>query len=184
MPVEIFTIGHSTHPIDEFLALLARHDVEAIADVRRFPGSRRHPQFNQEEFQSALAAAGVHYHWLQALGGRRGKVAGASTENAGLRNDSFRNYADYMRTPEFRTGVSELLALAEQTRTATMCSEGLFWRCHRRLISDYLLAQGHTVWNIMPDGKLQPHSLTPGAMIQAGAVSYPADDADQGRLFE
>ncbi len=184
MPVELYTVGHSTHPIEEFLALLEQHRIEAIADVRRFPGSRKHPQFNQAEFKAALATAGVEYDWLELLGGRRGKVASASDRNAGLRNDSFRNYADYMNSPEFHAGVAELLALTEHNRTATMCSEGLFWRCHRRLVSDYLLAQGHTVWNIMPGGKLEPHKLTAGAVIDAGAVSYPAPDADQGRLFE
>jgi len=184
MLLELFTIGHSTHPIEKFLALLNEHEIRAIADVRRFPGSRKHPQFNQAEFAAALSAAGIEYHWLQALGGRRGKTQGASDLNRGWRNDSFRNYADYMQTPDFRAGIAELLALAEQNRTATMCSEGLFWRCHRRLVSDYLLAQAHTVWNIMPDGKLQPHGLTAGAVINAGSVSYPAPDADQGRLFE
>jgi len=184
MPWEFFTIGHSTHPIDEFLALLDAHQIRAIADVRRFPGSRKHPQFNQTEFAAALNAVGVQYYWLQSLGGRRGKVTGSSDRNLGLRNDSFRNYADYMATADFRAGIAELLALAQQQRTATMCSEGLFWRCHRRLVSDFLLAGGHTVWNIMPDGKLQPHLLTAGAVVNAGSVSYPAPNADQGRLFE
>jgi uncharacterized protein (DUF488 family) len=184
MPRELYTIGHSTHPIEEFLGLLGEHRIEAIADIRRFPGSRKHPQFNQAEFQAALATAGVEYHWLELLGGRRGKASEASDRNAGLRNDSFRNYADYMDTPEFHAGIAELLALAEHSRTATMCSEGLFWRCHRRLVSDYLLAQGHQVWNIMPGGKLEPHKLTAGSVIRAGTVTYPAADADQGRLFE
>lgn len=184
MPCELYTIGHSTHPIDEFLALLGEHQIRAIADIRRFPGSRKHPQFNQTEFKAALDTAGVEYHWLELLGGRRGKASEASGRNAGLRNDSFRNYADYMETADFRAGIAELLALAEQKRTATMCSEGLFWRCHRRLVSDYLLAQGHSVRNIMLDGKLQPHALTAGAVIRDSTVSYPAADADQGRLFE
>lgn len=184
MATDLYTIGHSTHPIEEFLERLDQHRIGAIADVRRFPGSRKHPQFNQAEFEAALAAAGVEYHWLPALGGRRGKAVAPSDRNRGWRNDSFRNYADYMETPEFRAGIVELLAIAEQHRTATMCSEGLFWRCHRRLVSDYLLAQGHLVWNIMPDGKLQPHAMTVGAVIKNGAVSYPGDDADQGRLFE
>lgn len=184
MPTELFTIGHSTHPIEEFLALLEQHNIGAIADIRRFPGSRKHPQFNQAELAAALAVVGIEYHWLQALGGRRGKAAEASEANRGWRNDSFRNYADYMQTPDFRAGIAELLTLGEQKRSATMCSEGLFWRCHRRLVSDYLLAQGNLVWNVMPDGKLQPHALTTGAVVKAGGLSYPAPDADQGRLFD
>ncbi len=184
MPSEFFTIGHSTHPIEEFRALLEQHRIETVADIRRFPGSRKHPQFNQAEFAAALNAVGVQYHWLQSLGGRRGKAPEVSERNAGLRKDSFRNYADYMQTAEFRVGISELLAIAQQQRTATMCSEGLFWRCHRRLVSDYLLAQGYQVWNIMPAGKLEPHKLTAGAVVNAGSVSYPAADADQGRLFD
>ncbi len=184
MPAAIFTIGHSTHPLDTFLELLRQHGIETLADIRSYPGSRKHPQFGQQPLASALAAAGIEYHWLKRLGGRRGKAAVPSDRNRGWRNDSFRNYADYMETQEFQEGIEELLALADRKRTATMCSEGLFWRCHRRLVSDYLLARGRAVWNVLPDGKLAPHVLTAGAIIRAGAVSYPASDADQGRLFE
>lgn len=172
MPIGLFTIGHSTHPLDEFLKLLARHGIEALADIRRFPGSRKYPHFNQELLASALPEAGVEYRWFEALGGRR-KQPGGSTRNHGLRNESFRNYADYMATTEFHEAVGELLELARRNRTAFMCSEGLFWRCHRRLASDYLLVRGIAVQHIMPDGQLRPHSLTEGARIDDGGLSYP-----------
>lgn len=184
MQPELYTIGHSTHPLDEFLKLLARHGIEALADIRRFPGSRKYPHFNRDQFASALARAGVEYRWYEALGGRR-KKAGGSSKNLGLRNESFRNYADYMTTPAFQEAVQQLLALARQRRTAYMCSESVFWRCHRRLVSDYLLAQGVTVRHIMPTGELRPHALTEGARVESGAVSYPLPSADQGEsLFE
>lgn len=173
MPPELFTIGHSTHPLDEFLNLLAQHDIEALADVRRFPGSRKYPHFSRDHLASSLPEAGIAYRWFEALGGRR-KKTGGSPRNLGLRNESFRNYADYMTTPEFQQAVGQLLELAQHKRTAFMCSEGLFWRCHRRLISDYLLAGGLTVQHIMPTGALRPHTLTPGARIEDGELSYPS----------
>ena len=177
MPPELFTIGHSTHPLDGFQALLARYGIQALADVRRFPGSRKYPHFHRDRLATALPEAGVEYQWFEALGGRR-KRPGGTTKNLGLRNESFRNYADYMATPEFRAAVGQLLDLARQKRTAFMCSEGLFWRCHRRLVSDYLLAQGVTVQHIMPAGELRPHTLTDGARIAGGELSYPPPEGD------
>ena len=174
----LYTIGHSTHPLDEFLMLLDRHGVEALADVRRFPGSRKHPHFNRDHLASALPEAGVEYRWFDALGGRR-KGSGGPSKNLGLRNESFRNYADYMSTPEFHEAAGELLSLARRKRTAYMCSEGLYWRCHRRLVSDYLLARGIEVRHIMPDGELRPHVLTEGAVIDDGDLSYPPPQAGQ-----
>jgi AbrB family looped-hinge helix DNA binding protein len=157
---KLFTIGHSTHPVEKFLWLLARHDIKALVDIRRFPGSRKFPQFNQENLASDLKKAGIDYHWLEALGGRRGKRKdGTSTVNLGLRNASFRNYADYMLTPEFQEGVARMLEVAKGRRTALMCAEGLFWRCHRRLVSDFLVANRETVQHIMPSGELRPHTL-------------------------
>jgi hypothetical protein len=172
MPFGLFTIGHSTHPLDVFLKLLDRHGIEALADIRRFPGSRKYPHFNREHLASALPEASVEYRWVEALGGRR-KGSGGSTRNHGLRNESFRNYADYMSTPAFHEAVGQLLELARRRRTAFMCSEGLFWRCHRRLVSDDLLVRGIAVQHIMPDGQLRPHSLTEGARIDDGGLSYP-----------
>ena len=184
MPFQLFTIGHSTHPLDRFLKVLARHGIEALADIRRFPGSRKYPHFNRDHLASALPRAGVEYRWFEALGGRR-KQRGGSSRNLGLRNESFRNYADYMATPEFHEAVGHLLGLARRKRTAFMCSEGLFWRCHRRLVSDFLLARGITVQHVMPDGDLRPHTLTEGARIDDGGLSYPAPQMDQApNLFE
>src|SRR5262249_31596242 len=151
---KLFTIGHSTHPLEAFLSLLARHGIKALVDIRRFPGSRKFPQFNQENLSSALQKTGIDYHWLEALGGRRGKRKdGSSTINLGLHNAGFRNYADYMPTPEFQEGVARLLEVARSKRTAIMCAEGLFWRCHRRLVSDFLVANGVRVQHIMPSGE-------------------------------
>src|SRR5215468_10663971 len=126
----LLTIGHSNHPLDRFLALLAQHEMEALRDIRRFPGSRKHPHFNRDNLAAALPKSGVEYHWLEVLGGRRHKQQDESP-NLGLENRGFRNYADYMLTDEFPGGVRRLLEIARQ-RTAIMCAEGLFWRCHRR----------------------------------------------------
>jgi uncharacterized protein (DUF488 family) len=171
---KLFTLGHSTHPLERFLALLARHGVEALADIRRFPGSRKHPQFNRDDLASALQKASIEYHWLEALGGRRPERRDGSP-NLGLENQSFRNYADYMLTPEFQGGVARLLEVARRRRTALMCAEGLFWRCHRRLVSDFLAANGVTVQHIMPSGELRPHKLTSGAVVEGGRVTYPGE---------
>jgi uncharacterized protein (DUF488 family) len=172
MPPAVLTIGHSNHPLDRFLALLARYEVEALVDIRRFPGSRKHPHFHRDNLAIAMPKSGVKYHWLEALGGRRHKQRDDSP-NVGLENRSFRNYADYMLTEEFREGVEKLLEVARQRRTAIMCAEGLFWQCHRRLVSDFLVAHGVTVQHIMPDCALRPHNMTSGAVIQGRHVTYP-----------
>jgi uncharacterized protein (DUF488 family) len=174
MSEQILTIGHSTHPNDRFLALLAQHGIEALVDIRRFPSSRKFPHFNRNNLASALQEAGVDYHWLEALGGRRHKKKDdALSPNLGLQNESFRNYADYMPTAQFRQGVANLLEVASRKRTAIMCAEGLFWRCHRRLVSDFLSANGITVQHIMPSGELRPHQLIEGARVAEGNVTYP-----------
>ena len=174
MPPSIFTIGHSNHSLERFLELLGQHAIEALADIRRFPGSRKHPHLAGAHLAVALPQAGVEYQWLEALGGRRSKQRDLSP-NLGLENQAFRNYADYMLTAEFRQGVEELLALGARRRTAIACAEGLFWRCHRRLVSDFLVANGVAVQHIMPDGKLRPHPLTRGARIESGGVTYPGE---------
>lgn len=179
MPLNLFTIGHSTHSIDRFLELLNQHDIEALADVRRFPGSKRLPHFNRENLASALQKDGIEYHWIEALGGRRRKEVGGPSHNLGLRNESFRNYADYMETDEFQQAVDQLLELGQRKRTAFMCAEGLFWQCHRRLVSDFLFMKGIVVEHTMPSGELRPHTLTEGARIDGGKLSYPSPDADQ-----
>ncbi len=170
----LFTIGHSTHSLDDFLALLAQHGIQALVDIRRFPGSRKHPHFSRDSLAAALPESGVEYHWLEALGGRRPKQPGDSP-NLGLHNAGFRNYADYMLTEEFQQGVQRLLELASRKRTAIMCAEGLYWRCHRRLVSDFLVANGVTVEHIMPKGELRPHTLTTGAVVEDEKVFYPGE---------
>lgn len=185
MSPRLFTIGHSTHPLDQFLALLTRCHIARLGDIRRFPGSRKYPHFNRDSLAKSLPDAGIEYHWIEALGGRRGKMANGSSSNLGLRNESFRNYADYMLTEEFREGVKQLLAIAAGEPTAFMCSESVFWRCHRRLVADYLLVNGIAVQHIMPSGELRPHTLTKGARIEGGVLTYPQPDgADQGIMAE
>ena len=182
MPSAIFSIGHSTHEPDRFQALLARHQIGLLADVRRFPGSRKFPHFNAESLSAALSDAGIEYRWFEDLGGRR-KVKSASIQNACLRNESFRNYADYMATDAFRAGVERLLEAAAMKPIAIMCSEGVFWRCHRRLIADYLLMRNIAVRHIMPSGDLHEHSLTSEALIVDGQVTYPPPAGDAGPLL-
>ncbi len=167
----IFTIGHSTHPIERFLALLAEHQVALVADVRSFPSSRKWPQFNQEALAKALAAAGLQYLWIKRLGGRRHSRAQDSPHRA-WNHPAFRSYADYADGAEFDAGLQELTQEAELKRTAYMCSEGLWWRCHRRIISDYLIVRGWDVEHIMPTGKLSPHRLTPFARVSGARIVY------------
>ena len=174
MPPAVLTIGHSNHPLERFLALLVQHEVEALVDIRRFPGSRKHPHFSRDNLAAALPRSGVEYHWLEAMGGRRRKERDESP-NLGLENSAFRNFADYMLTAEFREGVAKLLEISRRQRAAIMCAEGLFWQCHRRLISDYLVSNGLTVQHIMPAGELRPHSLTRGASVEGGQVTYPGE---------
>jgi uncharacterized protein (DUF488 family) len=176
MPPAVLTIGHSNHPLNRFLALLAQHGVEALVDIRRFPGSRKHPHFHRDNLAAALPKSGVEYHWLEALGGRRPKQR-EDSPNLGLENEGFRNYADYMLTGEFREGVEKLVEVACQKQTAIRCAEGLFWQCHRRLVSDFLAANGVTVQHIMPTGELRPHKPTSGAVIEGGRVTYPGEKA-------
>lgn len=171
----VFTVGHSNHPIERFRAILKQTGIEMLADIRRFPGSRKHPHFHGDALASALIQHGIAYHWIEALGGRRPKVRNeAQSQNSGLRNQSFRNYADYMATPQFRAGLEELMTLAQERRTAMMCAEGLFWQCHRRLVSDYLVAAGADVQHIFPNGTTKPHVMTSGVRVAEGGVTYPA----------
>ena len=175
---EVFTIGHSTHPPERFLELLSAHRIAALADVRSFPSSRRWPQFNQEQLRASVERRGIEYHWLQKLGGRRRGLGDASPHLA-WQHPAFRSYADYADTPEFEQGLGQLIALARRARTAFMCSEGLWWRCHRRLISDRLLLLGWRVRHILPGGKLTDHALPAFARVLDGRLVYdrnPADD--------
>jgi uncharacterized protein (DUF488 family) len=156
---EIFTIGHSTHPADRFVALARAHRVDVVCDVRRFPASRRHPQFNAGALRESLAAAGVAYQpFGEELGGRRGPRAGAAP--AGRSEDAFRAYAEHMRSTEFAAGLRRLEALGRGRRAAIMCAEGDWRRCHRRLISDALVSRGWRVIHIRPDGGGEEHQST------------------------
>jgi uncharacterized protein (DUF488 family) len=171
----IFTVGHSTHPLPGFVRLLADHGVVQVADVRTYPGSRRFPWFNREELARRLPACGISYVHLSQLGGRRRPAP--DSPNGGWRVEGFRGYADYMGGAEFQAGLAELQARARERVTAMMCAEGLWWRCHRRLVSDALTARGWNVLHIGPDGAVTEHELTPFAVVQAGSVTYPPAQA-------
>ncbi|HWE35289.1 MAG TPA: DUF488 domain-containing protein [Isosphaeraceae bacterium] len=174
MPATFWTVGHSTRPIDEFLGLLRGMSIGLVADVRRFPGSRRYPHFNEDALAAALAGAGIGYRHVPGLGGRRGKRAPGSP-NTAWRVEAFNAFADHMASAEFRGALDELIALAEDRRVAIMCSEAVPWRCHRRLIADALVARGHDVLDILGPGKADPHSLTPFARLVGDLPTYPAE---------
>ena len=168
--LSVWTIGHSTLAIEDFLRLLQTSEIRRLADVRSFPGSRRYPQFNKDNLQSSLSANQIEYVHLPELGGRR--RARPDSINMSWRNESFRGYADYMETHGFELGISKLLDLAAQRRTAIMCAESLWWRCHRSLISDYLKVKGIEVVHIIAGGKSEPHPYTSAATIVDGELSY------------
>lgn len=170
----VWAIGHSTHPLPEFLALLEAHGIQMLVDVRTVPGSRAQPQFNQDTLPEALARVGMRYAHLAALGGRRYGF-GASSPNGAWRNASFRGYADHMLGEAFEQGLLELRELIRlQGRCALMCAEGMRWRCHRSLIADALVARGATVLHIESRLRAVPHVLTGFATVWRGHVGYPA----------
>lgn len=170
----LYTIGHSTRTIDELIAALAAHQIQTLADIRAFPMSRRLPQFNRDSLEQTLPAAAIRYQWMKTLGGYRKKIFEESP-NIALRNQSFRNYADYMLSPEFEQSITELLALAERSRTAYMCAERPYFRCHRMLVSDWLVAHGHEVFHIDASGPVKPHALTAEARIVDEHLIYRGD---------
>jgi hypothetical protein len=169
----IFTIGHSTHTLEEFVAMLKAHDLAQLVDVRTIPKSRRVPQFNSESLAETLPARGIDYIHLKALGGLR--HARKDSVNSGWRNASFRGYADYMGTEEFQQGIDRLLELARAKRTAIMCAEAVPWRCHRSLIGDALLIRGVHVEDIMSATSTREHELTPFAKVSGLEITYPAE---------
>ncbi len=169
----IWTIGHSTRPLSEFLTLLAEYRVQAVADVRSYPGSRHCPQYGQAALRDALVEQGLTYQWIQTLGGRR--RARANSLNTIWRNASFRGYADYMETPEFAAGLDELLQLAKKKRTAVMCAEAVWWRCHRSMIADALKARGVHVLHIMSECSVVEHPFTAPARVVDGELSYATE---------
>jgi uncharacterized protein (DUF488 family) len=167
----IFTIGHSTHPIERFIELLTEYRITVVADVRSYPASKRWPQFNQAELQDSLRRVSIEYRWLKHLGGRRHSKRVDSPHTA-WEVPAFRSYADYTETADFESGLVELTGLADAAPTAYLCSEGLWWRCHRRIISDYLAVRGWSIEHIMPDGKLKPHVIAPFARVVDGRLIY------------
>ena len=167
----IWTIGHSTRKIDIFLSLLKENGIKLVADVRMFPGSKRYPQFGREALEKSTGEHGIRYEHFPELGGRR--KAKPDSHNTAWRNESFRGYADYMGTEDFRNGVARLIDLAEQSGpTAIMCAEAVWWRCHRSLISDHLKARGVEVVHILDGKKTEPHPFTSAAQIVDGELSY------------
>jgi uncharacterized protein (DUF488 family) len=167
----MFTVGHSTHGLDAFVALLRGAGIKAVADVRRYPGSRRSPWFAREALAASLPGEGIEYVHLEPLGGRRSVVPGSP--NGGWDNAAFQAYADHMATPEFAAGLAQLERLARRRATAVMCAEAPWWRCHRRLIADALVVRGWTVRHIGPDGGLTGHELTHFAVVEHGTLTYP-----------
>ena len=166
----IWTIGHSTRAVDDFIQLLNSKEIEDLVDVRSYPGSRRYPQFNKAEIIRTLSSGGIRYHHFPKLGGRRKPTPGS--RNTAWRDPSFRAYADYMESKEFEQGIEELLQLAGLSRTAIMCAEAVWWRCHRGLIADYLKVRGSVIVHIVDAGRSELHPYTTAARIIEGRLSY------------
>jgi uncharacterized protein (DUF488 family) len=175
MSIPFFTVGHSNRSLEHFVELLSGAEIHLVADIRTVPKSRANPQFNKETLPEALAVFGISYEHVASLGGLRGRArAVPPAVNGFWTNESFHNYADYALTAEFRAGLDHLIAAGRERRSAMMCSEAVWWRCHRRIVADHLIARGETVFHIMGTGRLDPAQLTPGAVIQLdGTVVYP-----------
>jgi uncharacterized protein (DUF488 family) len=172
----IYTIGHSTRDLAEFSRVLQEHEIRLLEDIRAFPMSRRHPHFNREHLELWLPEIGCDYVWEEYLGGRRKKqMPREESPNIALRNDSFRNYADYMLSEKFQAAAGRLIERAEKQRTAIMCAELLYFRCHRMLVSDYLVSRGHTVLHIQDEKPPREHALTKDARIVDGKLVYRGD---------
>lgn len=177
----LWTIGHSTRPIEEFIELLRAHRIAELIDVRTVPRSRHNPQFNTDALAQSLRGAGIRYQHMPTLGGLRKPKK--DSRNMGWRNESFRGYADYMQTEEFQTALEELMAEGRSHRSAVMCAEAVPWRCHRSLIADALVSHGWEVRHIMTATKADPHHLTSFAVVGKGGLTYPDPDAIP-RLFD
>jgi uncharacterized protein (DUF488 family) len=170
----LYTIGHSTRSLEELVGALKAHQIEVLVDIRAFPMSRRLPHFKRDSLEQSLPAAGIRYQSMTALGGYRKKILEESP-NIALRNPSFRNYGDYMLTPEFEHAISDLVAFADTSPTAYMCAERPYFRCHRMLVSDWLLAHGHEVLHMDAEGPVKPHKLTAEARLIDGRLIYRGD---------
>lgn len=171
--MRVFTVGHSTHPIDEFIELLRAHGVETLVDVRTIPKSRRNPQFWHDQLSASLEDAGLRYEYLAELGGLR--KTHRDSVNKAWRNESFRGYADYMQTPEFAAGIDRLIDIASERVTTVMCAEAVPWRCHRSLIGDALLVRDIEVFDIMSPTSAKPHTLTSFAKTDGTSITYPPE---------
>jgi uncharacterized protein (DUF488 family) len=172
----VFTIGHSTRELADFSRVLQAHDIRLLEDIRAFPMSRRHPHFNREHLELWLPEIGTEYLWEKDMGGRRGRQMPAEqSPNVALRDPSFRNYGDYMLSEKFREAAQRLVERAEKASTAIMCAELLYLRCHRMLVSDYLVSQGHTVLHIQDEKPPKPHALTKEARVIEGQLVYRGD---------
>ena len=181
--IPFFTIGHSNRSLDDFVELLRAGRVDLVADIRTIPRSRTNPQFNKDTLPATLMAFAISYEHIAALGGLRGKARALPRDvNDFWENESFHNYADYALSEQFHTGFAHLLDEGSKQRCAIMCSEAVWWRCHRRIVTDYLIASGKTVFHIMGKGRLEPAHLTSGAAIQpGGTIVYPAQHSETGK---
>jgi uncharacterized protein (DUF488 family) len=168
---QIYTIGHSTHKWDKFLSLLRCYGIEAVVDIRRFPSSQKFPHFAQSPLKERLEKEGIFYFWLEKLGGYR-KGLGNQSPNIALQAKAFRNYADYMLTPDFESGLKQLLRINARHCTSLMCAERLYFRCHRRMISDFLVALGFKVIHIEDETHARVHKLSPIAVLEGGKLYY------------
>ena len=179
MKLPFFTIGHSTRTIEDFVRLLRAAEVTLVVDIRSIPRSRSNPQYNQDELPATLAVFNIDYTYIPELGGLRHKSKTVAEGTNGFwENASFRNYADYALTPEFKGGLDKLIALGRKQRCAIMCSEAVWWRCHRRIVADYLLAHGEQVFHLMNTDKVVPTSFTKGAIVKDGLVIYPTKNVN------
>jgi uncharacterized protein (DUF488 family) len=179
-PPDVWTIGHSTMDLDALFALLVEHGVAQLADVRRYPASRQNPQFNRETLEAFLAAREVVYRWFEALGGRRSAAPMESSPNLGIESPGFRGYADYAGTEPFREALERFIAWAHERPTAILCAEALWWRCHRRLIADQLVARGGRVLHILGNGSVEPHQLWDLARPAGDGLVYPPEQGELG----
>lgn len=173
----VYTVGHSTRDLSEFIELLKRHEVKQLADIRTIPRSGHNPQYNLENLEEVLPAAGIRYMHIAELGGLR--HTRRDSPNTGWRNASFRGFADYMQTPEFARAVEQLVKVAKARPTAIMCAEAVPWRCHRSLVADALVVRGARVEHIISGNRTQPHALTPFARANGKRITYPADDSSR-----
>jgi uncharacterized protein (DUF488 family) len=173
MNFDVYSMGFSNRTWDETLEILAGHEIKRVVDIRTLPGSKHTPQFNLEHLERELPKAGVEYIHMKSLGGLR-KPRKDSTLNAAWRNDGFRGYADYMQTMEFESALGELIRLLKEKMTVYCCTEAVFWRCHRQLVSDALLARGYRVGHIFNAAKVEPHSLTKFVKAEGTRLTYPS----------